>query len=249
MEPLKTPDIEVRVTDYPDDDMALRAEVQGDGRTFTGYAAVFNADSEPLPFIERIAPGAFKRTLKNSPDIRAFVNHNADKVLGSTKAGTLSLAEDDRGLLSSINLPETTYAADLAAVVARGDVRGMSFGFKAVKDRWGEPGALWEPKPGQERMSQRLVTEARLFEVSVVTGFPAYSDTTAAVRHLAEALGLDDPDPLADAFAVLHDPEGRLTDEQRDLLHRAINARTDSRLVGPALSSWREKFASKGLTL
>jgi HK97 family phage prohead protease len=235
--------VEVRMTSeaWPDEDFSLRSE----GREFTGYAAVFNMDSQPLPFIERVAPGSFRKTIKESKDIRAFGNHNPDLLLGSSAARTLRLSEDERGLLTNIDLPETSYASDLSVLIARGDVRGMSFGFRVVKEKWGEPGALWEPSPGTEALPQRMVTEVRLYEVSIVTGFPAYPDTTASVRHLADALGLDEPDELVDAFRVLRDPEGTLTCDQRDLLLRAINARTEAGLVGPDLAAWRTRFAVK----
>ena len=45
-----------------------------------------------------IAPGAFKRTLARDNDVRMYLNHNSDMVLASTRSGTLSLAEDERGL-------------------------------------------------------------------------------------------------------------------------------------------------------
>lgn len=41
----------------------LEVREVGNGATFMGYAAVFNSDSEPLPFVEQIRPGAFQRTL------------------------------------------------------------------------------------------------------------------------------------------------------------------------------------------
>ena len=48
-----------------------------DGMTISGYAAVFNSDSEPLPFIERIAPGAFQRSLKSRNEIKLLWHHDA----------------------------------------------------------------------------------------------------------------------------------------------------------------------------
>jgi len=41
-----------------------------EGMRFSGYAAVFNSDSQPLPFTERIAPGAFRGSLRNRNDIK-----------------------------------------------------------------------------------------------------------------------------------------------------------------------------------
>ena len=66
------------------DDAEMRAE--GDGMSFTGYAIRWNSDSEPLPFIERIAPGATSRSLKSRNEVKAFVNHDTNLVIGSTRA-------------------------------------------------------------------------------------------------------------------------------------------------------------------
>ncbi len=95
---------------------------------------------------------------------------------------------------------------DLSVSVQRGDVSGMSFGFSVVRDEWSED------------YSQRTISELRLHEVSVVTGFPAYRQTTAAVRALpllAKRSGVD-IDALADAFDALS--EGNLNDDQYALL-------------------------------
>ena len=152
----------------------LRAE--GDGNTFVGYAAVFNSDSEPLPFTERIMPGAFGKSLRSRKrDIRAYINHDSNMVLASTRSGTLRLSEDDRGLRAEFELPEgVTYANDLRSLMRSGIVDKMSFGFTVPRggDRWSEDGRT------------RELREVVLHEVSVVTGFPAYEGTTAAVRSL-----------------------------------------------------------------
>ena len=101
----------------------------------TGYAAVFNSLSEDLGgFRERIAPGAFKRTLNDNADVLALVGHKRDLPLGRTASGTLTLAEDDRGLRIAIDLPDTSYARDLRASVKRRDITGMSFGFSVAED-------------------------------------------------------------------------------------------------------------------
>ena len=151
----------------------LRAE--GDGNTFVGYAAVFNSPSEPLPFVERIAPGAFSKTLRERRrDIRLYVNHDSNLVLASRRSGTLRLSEDERGLRVEADLPDTTAGRDIAELMRTGVVDKMSFGFQVDRrgDMWNEDG------------TERTLTSVRLFEVSVVTGFPAYEATMATVRSL-----------------------------------------------------------------
>jgi len=141
-----------------------------------GHAAVFESMSVDLGgFREVIHPGAFAKTIQEH-DIRALQNHNADRVLGRNRAGTLELAEDDQGLAFSITPPPATWAEDLMASMARGDVDQCSFSFEAVRDRWViEGGEL-----GQSEITRHL-DEVRLYDISVVT-FPAYPETTSEVR-------------------------------------------------------------------
>ncbi len=191
------------------DDVEMRSE--GDGMTFTGYAIRYNSASQPLPFIETIAPGAATRSLKSRNEIKAFVNHDTNMVLGSTRAGTLQLAEDDKGVHATISLPDTTYGRDLAVSVGRKDVTGMSFGFSVPRngDNWSEDGM------------QRTVTELRVHEVSPVTGFPAYTATTAGIRALANRTE-QDFEALADAMAALESGE-QLSRDQAALLMESID--------------------------
>ena len=139
---------------------------------FRGYAAVFDSPSEPLPFIETIRPGAFRRSLNSGREVRMFVNHNSDLVLGSTRSGTIEVSEDDFGLLVQGVLPDTSYGRDLSTLMQRGDVASMSFGFSVPKggDSWSDDG------------NSRELRELILHEVSVVTGWPAYPATDASVR-------------------------------------------------------------------
>ena len=176
-------------------DFELRQAPSGDGMSFTGYAAVFNSDSEPLPFIERILPGAFSKSLKSRNNIRMYMNHDSSMLLATTRAKTLRLQEDSKGLLVDADLPDTTVGRDLSVLMQRKDVDSMSFGFTvpAGGDRWSDDGMTRELK------------QIRLFEVSVVTGFPAYTATSASVRSLdalATRTGID-ADKLAAAITVL----------------------------------------------
>lgn len=154
----------------------LRAITDEKGlRRIVGYAAVFNSLSEDLGgFREKIDPGAFKKTI-GTDDVRALWNHNDDYVLGRNKSGTLSLLEDAHGLKIDILPPDVQWARDLMVSIERGDVDKMSFGFRTISDRW-------EMKDSDEI---RTLEEVKLYDVSPVT-FPAYPDTTVALRSLEE---------------------------------------------------------------
>jgi HK97 family phage prohead protease len=179
---------------------SLEGEIrtEGEGNTFVGYAAVFNSPSEPLPFIERIAPGAFQKSLSNRKrDTRLYVNHNSDMVLASARSGTLRLSEDSRGLRVEADLPNTTAGNDLRELLRTGVVDKMSFGFTVPRggDKWSEDGRT------------RELREIRLHEVSVVTGFPAYEATAAAVRSLSRlsertGMAVDDLSETLEAIAA-----------------------------------------------
>lgn len=170
---------------------------EADGkRTLVGYAAVWNSDTTIGDyFIERIAPGAFSKALRG--DILALYDHDMGRVLGRTKSKTLRLSEDNHGLKVEIDVPDTSDGNDLWTLVARGDVSGMSFAFRATKQEWDESGD----------MPKRTVTEAELYEVTA-TANPAYPDTTLAARSLesarqeAEQLKKDAEKRAADAAAA-----------------------------------------------
>jgi HK97 family phage prohead protease len=193
---------------------SIEVREESDGMRFSGYAAVFNSASEPLPFIERIAPGAFRKSLRARNDIKFLWNHDAGEVLGSTRAGTLMLTEDDKGLRVDGLLPNTSRGRDVAELLRRGDVDAMSFGFSvpAGGDSWSEDG------------SERTLNSVRLFEVSVVS-WPAYTATagTVAVRGLDKiAKRADiDADALADAVYKLEEGE-TLTEDEGRLIQQAV---------------------------
>ncbi len=155
----------------------LRAE--GEANRLIGYAAKFNAESEPLSdpysgqaFVEIIAPGAFARTLRESPDVRALFNHDTNCVLGRVKSGTLRLAEDETGLRFEVDLPDTGFARDLKESVRRGDIDGCSFGFICREDSLARVGDTLV----------RTLLDIELFEISTGVAFPAYPDTVVSLR-------------------------------------------------------------------
>lgn len=208
-------------------DFEVREDETG-GMLFEGYAAVFNSPSEPLPFTEKIAPGAFRGSLRMRNDIKLLWNHDTGQVLGSTRAGTLSLYEDERGLRVRAQLPNTTLGRDTAELIRRGDVNAMSFGFSVPKngDSWNENG------------TERTLNQVRLHEVSIVA-FPAYTATagTATVRGLDKiAKRADvDPDQLADALLKIESGM-TMSLEEKSLISKVLDT------LAPEVTTPQDEF-------
>lgn len=165
----------------------------GDGMTFEGYAAVFNSDSQPLPFIERIAPGAFKRSLQSRNEVKLLWNHDSGEPLASVRGGTLKLTEDARGLKVQATLANTTRGRDVSELIRSKVIDSMSFGFSVIKDSWSNDG------------STRTLEAVRLFEVSIVSS-PAYEGTAGTIAVRSTDTGID-ADTLADALMRLESGE------------------------------------------
>ena len=114
----------------------FRAE-EGDGRTVSGYAAVYRSVSNELwGFEEVIEPGAFDGA--DFSDVRALFNHNPDHILARTSSGTLSLTNDEDGLKYEFEMPDTTLGRDLLVMMKRGDISQSSFAFTIKEDSWEE---------------------------------------------------------------------------------------------------------------
>jgi HK97 family phage prohead protease len=154
------------------DDMERRAftEVRASGRRIEGYAATFGSMANIGSYQERIAPGAFRAALAG--DVLAMLDHDPGKVLGRTRSGTLKLSEDGKGLAFSLELPDTAAGRDVQALAERGDLGGMSFGFRVPAG-----GESWQG-------NTRTLRAIDLREISVVQAWPAYPDTELALRAL-----------------------------------------------------------------
>lgn len=160
----------IEVRSFPLSEFRIIRNDEGKIEKLVGHAAVFDKLSLDLGgFREKIAPGAFKKSIKGD-DIRALFNHDRNYVLGRTRSKTLTLKEDDQGLYTEITPPDTTWAKDLMKSVDRGDITQMSFGFETIADSWEK----------KEKEDIRTLEEAKLFDVSPVT-FPAYPDTDVSV--------------------------------------------------------------------
>ncbi len=153
----------------------FRMDSENEHPKMRGHAAIFDSLSEDLGgFREKIAPGAFAKSLQNA-DIRALFNHDSNIVLGRNKSGTLRLEEDSAGLAIEIDPPDTQAARDLIVSMQRGDINQMSFGFRVITDKVEKLDGEWI----------RTLTEVDLFDVSPVT-YPAYSLPSFSYRSIIE---------------------------------------------------------------
>jgi HK97 family phage prohead protease len=141
-----------------------------DGWIVSGYAAVFDSPSEPLPWTEYVKRGAFRKTIKDGADVRLLIDHTGVP-LARTKSGTLKLREDEKGLYMEARLdPNNPDAVKMRSALMRGDVSQMSFAFETIKDSWNKD------------RSVRELREVKLHDVSIVT-YPAYEETSAEIRN------------------------------------------------------------------
>lgn len=160
---MKKNDIEIRV-----------ATVGASDKKLTGYVVRWNSHSKVLwdEFVEMFAPGAFSEALASGQDVRALYEHDPRSLLGRTGSGTLTLTEDADGLRFDLTPPDTQLGRDVLALVERGDISGMSFGFRALKEQW----------VTTQQPYVRTVIAAELREITV-TSMPAYAESGVEVAR------------------------------------------------------------------
>jgi HK97 family phage prohead protease len=141
------------------------------GRKLAGYAAIFGTPADiGGAFTETIRAGAFAVSLRAGGDVLALVDHDQTKLLGRTRSGSLRLSEDAKGLGFEVDVPDTQLGRDTLSLATRGDLGGMSFGFRVVDEDW----------PDKRTRELRAVD---LVEISVVSAWPAYDGTSVAPRQ------------------------------------------------------------------
>lgn len=197
--------------------LARATDNTGDGLTFEGYGAVFNTptriDSWEGTFDEQIAPGAFKKSIReNIP--RFQFDHGNHPLIGSIPIGRISdIHEDTSGLFVQARLSDNWLVQPIRDAIAEGSVDGMSFRFSVVRDEWRDKDGklikadelmnlLWDESPDRGPLL-RTLKEVKIPEVGPVV-WPAYEATSASVRSTVIDLGR------------LNEPE------QRKLLARAV---------------------------
>lgn len=151
----------------------MKVEIRKNSVVLDGYVNVPSRDSRELPsprgrFIEQIKPQVFQRALDRAENVDLLFNHKADRKLGSTSEGNLTIYEDPVGLraICTVTDPEVMEKAK------RNELRGWSFGFICREDHWTEQGGV----------QRRFVEDLDLLEVSILDVTPAYYSTTIEAR-------------------------------------------------------------------
>lgn len=160
----------------------MRVEIRNNSIIIDGYVNAVARDSRLIPdvkgsFREQIVPKAFQRALEKAENVDILLNHDKNRKLGSTTEGNLELFEDNIGLRAIATITD----AEVIEKAKRNELRGWSFGFYSVKDRWEDI---------EEGVQRRYVEDLELTEVSIVdnTKVPAYSATSIETRANEEVL-------------------------------------------------------------
>jgi HK97 family phage prohead protease len=145
-------------------------------RTISGVIFYNQPSSDLGGFTEVLAPGVFNDSIAG--DVLCLRDHDATLLMGRTKSKTLTLTNDSAGLRFVCKLPDTTQAADLATSIERGDLDGVSFGFRMIDDAWTSDG---------EGNVIRTLLKVNLLEISPCS-FPAYPSSTISIRSCPSTL-------------------------------------------------------------
>lgn len=176
----------------------------GDGLTIDGYGAVFNAattiDSWEGCFDEVIAPGAFRKSIRENTPIMQF-DHGRHSLIGSLPLGVWTTVEEDaQGLHVVGRLSDNWLVEPFRDAIRDGGVTGMSFRFSVVRDGWTDKDGktikddelnqlLWYGA-GDRGPILRTLKEVRVSEVGPVV-WPAYDSTSVGVRSTGDPYIVD----------------------------------------------------------
>ena len=162
--------------------------IDAGGRAIEGYAIVFGQESEVMydrqrkrRFTEVIQPGAVTEELLKRSDVKALLEHNAQRLLARSfnGVGTLTLSIDTYGVKYRFEAPNTALGDELLENLRRGEVDESSFAFSVESDTWEKRSdGIWK---------RTIHKFGQIYDVSPVYN-AAYSKTSVYMRgkELAE---------------------------------------------------------------
>lgn len=152
----------------------MRMEIRNNSIILEGYVNVVKRDSRVLSsirgkFIETVEERAFSKAISRANNILLLHNHRKDRILGSIKEGNLELKEDSIGLHAKCEIRDL----EVIEKAKKGQLKGWSFGFSSIKDRW---------EKHESGIDKRYLEEINLYEVSILDVTPAYIATSVEMR-------------------------------------------------------------------
>lgn len=154
----------------------MKVEIRNDKVIIEGYVNAVERESRPLitekgRVNEKIKAGTWKKALERAKNVNALLDHRADKVLASTKEGTVTLDEDEIGLRATV----VTGDAETMEKARAGKLRGWSFGMYVNEESY------------EERANQlplREISDLDILEISIIDDkmTPCYAATSIETR-------------------------------------------------------------------
>lgn len=176
----------------------------------SGRAAPFNKQTmigkKPWGFREKIAPGAFTKSIKDG-DVVLLDNHDHARPISRQSAGTLVMSETQGGLDWDAEPADTTYANDVRENAKAGNYGGCSFGFEVIRDSW-----IYDK---DDDVDERTLLEVKLHEISVCT-FPAYADGTSVTARDQVDAAMEARDAYYEREYEMWAENGVSEDDERD---------------------------------
>jgi HK97 family phage prohead protease len=191
----------------------LRASQDGSPPVMFGHLALFNewakVDSVVEGrFIERIAPGAFAKTIAESRSrIQPIYDHGRDVQFGRRPLGKITeLREDERGVYYEVGLFDTPLIRSELLPGLSGGAYGASFRFRPTKrptTNYSPPRSAYNP----QQWPEVTVHELEMAEFGP-TPFPVYAGATAGARSMTDEIVMAgfarDPEYLRSLMAAAH---------------------------------------------
>ena len=211
--------IEIRTLDCKLSVREAAPDAQGESRTITGTAIVFDAESEVLDdwgyrFREVIKPEACTMEFLNSQDIKMNMLHDRDLTLARCNKGTgsLRLSVDEKGVNFEFEAPRCDIGDRCLEMVRRGDYSGCSFEF------WPDEYDVEEREGGKDVK----ITHKKFRALTALTiGMdPAYKQTSVNAREL-----YDETPAGKKAKAEAEAQRQREEQEKAEALQREMNRR------------------------
>lgn len=157
----------------------MKLEIRNNKIIIDGYVNAVDRFSKPIresgsTFIEKIMPGAFKRSLEKNSDVSVLLDHDKNRVLATTTQGTAKIYEDNIGLRANVEITDK----EVIDKANKGLLRGWSFGFVCMDQ---------ERSAGKD-YEERTIKDLLLREISLIDDrqIPCYSATSVEVRSKNE---------------------------------------------------------------